>query len=67
MRCQRFGTRRNGLQRFRCPQCKKTYTEEHKHLIEDMNLADEGVARPSTLRRRQLAAKHGAASPALTR
>src|ERR1019366_3558324 len=41
VRCQRFGTHRNGLQRFRCPQCKKTYTEEHKRLIEDMNLADE--------------------------
>jgi transposase-like protein/IS1 family transposase len=41
VRCQRFGTHRNGLQRFRCPQCKKTYTEEHKHLIADMNLADE--------------------------
>src|ERR1039458_2837203 len=41
VRCQRFGTHRNGLQRFRCLQCKKTYTEEHKHLIEDMNLADE--------------------------
>src|ERR1035437_6482776 len=41
VRSQRFGTHRNGLQRFRCPNCKKTYTEEHKHLIEDMNLADE--------------------------
>ena len=40
-RCQRFGTHRNGLQRFRCPNCKKTYTEEHKYLIADMNLADE--------------------------
>lgn len=39
--CQRFGAHRNGLQRFRCPQCKKTYTEEHKRLIKDMNLADE--------------------------
>ena len=43
MRCQRFGTHRNGLQRFRCPICKKTYTEEHKRLIEDMNLSDEEV------------------------
>jgi transposase-like protein len=41
VRCQRFGVHRNGLQRFRCPNCKKTYTEEHKHLIADMNLADE--------------------------
>ena len=43
VRCQRFGVHRNGLQRFRCPNCKKTYTEEHKRLIEDMNLADEKV------------------------
>jgi transposase-like protein/IS1 family transposase len=41
VRCQRFGTHRNGLQRFRCPSCKKTYTEDHKRLIADMNLADE--------------------------
>src|ERR1035441_2136880 len=41
VRCQCFGVHRNGLQRFRCPNCKKTYTEEHKHLIADMNLADE--------------------------
>jgi transposase-like protein len=40
-RCQRFGTHRNGLQRFRCPSWKKTYTEPHKRLIDDMNLADE--------------------------
>ena len=40
VRCQRFGTHRSGLQRF-CPNCKKTYTEEHKGLIADMNLADE--------------------------
>jgi transposase-like protein/IS1 family transposase len=39
--CQKFGTHRNGLRRFRCPNCKKTYTEPHKRLIEDMNLADE--------------------------
>ena len=28
--CQRFGKHRNGLRRFRCPLCKKTYTEAHK-------------------------------------
>jgi transposase-like protein/IS1 family transposase len=28
--CQRFGKHRNGLRRFRCPVCKKTYTEDHK-------------------------------------
>lgn len=30
-RCQRFGTHRNGLRRFRCPNCKKTYTEQHEN------------------------------------
>jgi transposase-like protein/IS1 family transposase len=30
LKCQRFGTHRNGLRRFRCPQCKKTYTEQHE-------------------------------------
>ena len=28
--CKRFGKHRNGLQRYRCNRCKKTYTEEHK-------------------------------------
>lgn len=28
--CQRFGKHRNGLQRFRCPDCKRTFTEAHK-------------------------------------
>src|SRR2546425_10862132 len=32
--CQRFGKHRNGLRRFRCPQCKKTYTEAHKPALE---------------------------------
>jgi transposase-like protein/IS1 family transposase len=27
---KRFGKHRNGLQRFRCLSCKKTFTEEHK-------------------------------------
>ncbi len=27
--CKRFGKHRNGLQRFRCDQCSKTFTEEH--------------------------------------
>jgi transposase-like protein/IS1 family transposase len=32
--CQRFGKHRNGLRRFRCPVCKKTYTEAHKPALE---------------------------------
>ena len=31
--CQRFGKHRNGLRRFRCPLCKKTYTEAHKPVL----------------------------------
>ena len=26
---------------FRCPNCKKTYTEAHTRLLEDMTIADE--------------------------
>jgi len=28
-RCKKFGKHRNGLQRFRCVQCRKTFTEAH--------------------------------------
>ena len=31
--CQRFGKHRNGLRRFRCPNCKRTYTETHKRML----------------------------------
>src|SRR5258708_26785952 len=34
VRCQRFGKHRNGLRRFRCPLCHKTYTEAHKTALE---------------------------------
>src|ERR1017187_10015886 len=36
--CQRFGKHRNGLRRFRCPQCSKTYTEPHKQFLEGMQV-----------------------------
>lgn len=39
--CQRFGKHRNGLHRFRCPQCKKTYTEAHKLTMGEMFLSHE--------------------------
>jgi len=32
--CQRFGKHRNGLRRFRCTQCHKTYTEAHKPALD---------------------------------
>ena len=43
--CKRFGKHRNGLQRFRCNQCCKTFTEEHNRPLEDMRLPlDRAVA-----------------------
>jgi transposase-like protein/IS1 family transposase len=36
--CKRFGKHRNGLQRFRCNQCSKTFTEEHERPLDDMRL-----------------------------
>lgn len=34
--CQRFGKHRNGLLRFRCPNCKRTYTEPHRRTLDTM-------------------------------
>jgi transposase-like protein/IS1 family transposase len=34
--CQRFGKHRNGLQRFRCRQCSKTFTEPHENTLDGM-------------------------------
>lgn len=43
--CKRFGKHRNGLQRFRCRQCKKTFTEEHEKPLDEMRLApDRAIA-----------------------
>ena len=39
--CQRFGTHRNGLRRFRCPICKKTYTEAHTRVLDSMYIPQE--------------------------
>ena len=36
--CKRFGRHRNGLQRFRCNQCSKTFTEDHEHPLDEMRL-----------------------------
>ena len=40
-RCQRFGKHRNGLRRFRCPQCKRTYTEAHRLTLGEMYVSEE--------------------------
>jgi transposase-like protein/IS1 family transposase len=39
--CQRFGKHRNGLRRFRCPVCKKTYTEAHRRTLDTMYIPQE--------------------------
>ena len=36
--CKRFGKHRNGLQRFRCNQCSKTFTEDHERPLDEMRL-----------------------------
>jgi transposase-like protein/IS1 family transposase len=36
--CNRFGKHRNGLQRFRCSQCRKTFTEDHARPLDDMRM-----------------------------
>jgi len=35
-RCKKFGKHRNGLQRYRCLQCSKTFTEDHATPLGDM-------------------------------
>jgi len=42
--CQRFGKHRNGLRRFRCPQCKRTYTEAHRLTLGEMYIPKEKAA-----------------------
>ena len=41
MDCQRFGKHRNGLRRFRCPSCKKTYTESHSRVLDTMYIPQD--------------------------
>lgn len=39
--CRSFGKHRNGLRRFRCPICKKTYTETHERPLGAMTIPTE--------------------------
>src|SRR5258707_1307178 len=41
VKCQRFGQHRNGLRRFRCPRCKKTYSETHRLTLGEMYVSEE--------------------------
>lgn len=43
VKCQRFGKHRNGLRRFRCPNCKKTYTEAHRLTLGEMYVSEEKI------------------------
>lgn len=38
LECQRYGQHRNGLRRFRCPNCKRTYTEPRAKTLDAMNI-----------------------------
>jgi transposase-like protein/IS1 family transposase len=36
--CRRFGRHRNGLQRFQCSACRRTFTEPHERPLDEMRL-----------------------------
>jgi transposase-like protein/IS1 family transposase len=40
-RCNRFGKHRNGLQRYRCSLCRRTFTEDHPRPLGEMRLPIE--------------------------
>lgn len=44
-RCKKFGKHRNGLQRYRCIQCHKTFTEDHATPMGEMRTKFEDAAR----------------------
>jgi transposase-like protein/IS1 family transposase len=39
--CQKFGKHRNGLRRFRCPGCKKTYTKAQERTLGTMYIPQD--------------------------
>jgi transposase-like protein/IS1 family transposase len=41
--CQRFGRHRNGLARFRCPACKRTFTEAHKPALAGSYISQDRI------------------------
>jgi transposase-like protein/IS1 family transposase len=41
--CQRFGKHRNGLSRFRCPACKRTFTEPHNRVLGTMTTPQASI------------------------
>jgi transposase-like protein len=57
--CKRFGKHRNGLQRFRCNQCSKTFTEDHERPLDEMRLPlDKGCEHPEPASRGHEREKH---------
>jgi transposase-like protein/IS1 family transposase len=42
--CQRFGKHRNGLRRFRCLSCKRTFTEPHRRTLDTMYISQDKAA-----------------------
>ncbi len=42
--CLRDGKHRNGLRRFRCPKCKKAYTEPHRRTLDTMYISRDRAA-----------------------
>src|SRR5271155_3289532 len=41
LKCQSIGKHRNGLRRFRCPKCRKSYTEPHRRVLDSMYISNE--------------------------
>lgn len=41
LKCQSIGKHRKGLRRFRCPKCRKSYTEPHRRVLDSMYISDE--------------------------
>jgi transposase-like protein/IS1 family transposase len=41
LRCQSIGKHRNGLRRFRCPNCRKSYTEPHRRTLDTMYISSD--------------------------
>jgi len=39
--CRKYGKHRNGLRRFRCAQCGRTYTEDHVRLFAPMTVPED--------------------------
>jgi transposase-like protein/IS1 family transposase len=41
LKCQSIGKHRNGLRRFRCPNCRRSYTEPHRRTLDSMYIRQD--------------------------